>query len=252
MNIGFLGGGNMTTAMVLGLLSTNFSLYVVDKNADKCAYFADLGIWSSHKMPDVPMDAWIVAVKPDVLLPSVRAIKSHLEGKLVISVAAALPLASIANELPNSHIVRAMPNTPVAKNSGVIGLYALNRDERATLIFSKMGQVIWFDDEERLHAVTAIAGSAPAYFFYILEAMIACGVRMGLSANEAHAMAVGAMKGTAMMAKDDDPSTLRQKVTSKGGTTAAAIGVFENEKLHGVIASAMLACYDKSIKMERQ
>jgi pyrroline-5-carboxylate reductase len=177
-----------------------------------------------------------------------------LDKQLVMSVAAGLSTELLADMLGGyQNIIRAMPNTPAMIQMGATGLYATDsisepQKQLATAAMEVSGLVMWVEDEEHLHAVTAVSGSAPAYMFYFLESMIDRGVALGLDNEQASSLAMQTMLGAAKMAmgSDDTPAELRRKVTSPNGTTQAAIESMQADEVGRQIGEAMQACYDRS------
>lgn len=257
----FVGGGNMASALIDGLLTqkTDFTLGVIDKNADKLGVFADKGLKTAlaDKGADLleSADIVVLAVKPQVLSQVCESIKSALKGKLIISIVAGITLDALSAMTDSNRLVRTMPNLPATVGLGATGLFANSVDDKdkalATAVMTASGITVWVDNENELHTVTAVAGSAPAYFFYMLEAMIDKAVAMGMDNTNAHALAVQAMYGAAAMAKDDSPTDLRAKVMSKGGTTYAAITCLQDNNVGDKLAAAMQACYDRSVELGR-
>lgn len=258
----FIGGGNMASALIDGLLSAqiaSLAIAVSDNNADKRYAFTQKGV--TAVAPDeadkliTQSDMVVLAVKPQVLSQACQPIKSVLTDKLIISVAAGVSLQALQAMTGSTRLVRTMPNLPATVGLGATGLFANTVDDSdkalATAVMAASGITVWVDNEEALHAVTAVAGSAPAYFFYMLEAMIDKAVAMGLDDNQAQALAVQAMYGAAVMAKDNNPADLRAKVTSKGGTTYAAISCLQDNKVGEKLSLAMQACYDRSVELGR-
>ncbi len=152
-----------------------------------------------------------------------------------------------------SNIFRAMPNTPAMIQMGATGLYGTDdisaeQKQLATSVMEASGLVMWVDNEEHMHAVTAVSGSAPAYMFYFIEAMVDGAVALGLDKEQASALAMQTMLGSAKMAmgSEDAPSELRLKVTSPNGTTQAAIESMQANDINRQIVEAMQACYDRS------
>lgn len=257
----FIGGGNMATALIDGLviakqqLALNTTLMVSDKHANKRTYFEQKGVLFTTPIAAQAYidkaDVVVLSVKPQVMADVCQSL--NLSGKLVISVAAGLSVDRLVAMVGHGRLVRTMPNLPACVGFGATGLFACDVDDDgkqlAQAIMSASGLAVWVDDEQLLHAVTAVAGSAPAYFFYVLESMIAQAVQMGLSQEDATKLATQTMQGSAIMAADDNPTDLRAKVTSKGGTTYAAIGYMQQNKLADIIAHAMTACYDRSVEL---
>ena len=260
----FIGGGNMAGAMIGGLLTAKrchdltLTVGVSDKNTDKREWFASQGVLTAT--PDTAhelitkADVVVLAVKPQVLMDVAPSLAPYLADKLVLSVLAGVPCATLQRALGGVRVVRAMPYLPSAVGAGATGLYA---DETASpsdrdvceAVMTSCGMAVWVDDETKLHAVTAVAGSAPAYFFYVLEHMTAQAVAMGLTADDAHRLAVQSMIGAGLLTKDGDPQALRMSVTSKGGTTAQALASLERDDVGGAFGRAMVACYDRSVEL---
>lgn len=259
----FIGGGNMTTALVDGLLNAkdryglDLRLVVSDRNAPKRDAFTNKGVLavSPEQAPDAikASDVVVLSVKPQVMAEVCGGLKDALAGKLLVSVAAGLSLEKLSAMTGNANIVRTMPNLPATVGFGATGLFSTQVNDAgkalADAIMAASGVTVWVSDEEKLHAVTAVAGSAPAYFFYVLEHMTAKAVAMGLPKTDARLLATQTMQGAALMAKDADPKDLRAKVTSKGGTTHAAITCLEENKVGTSLALAMQACSDRSVEL---
>ena len=170
------------------------------------------------------------AVKPQTFKDAAAPVAPHTAHALHLSVAAGIPTPSIAQWLGTSRIVRAMPNTPALVGKGMTGLYArpeVDADGQALIarVIGTTGALVWVDAEDKLDAVTALSGSGPAYVFLFMEAMTQAGVDMGLTAEQAYQLSVATFQGASeLAARSDEPaSTLRERVTSKGGTTYAAI-----------------------------
>lgn len=260
----FIGGGNMARAMIDGLLNAQqqhqltLTLGVSDKHADKRAYFAAKGMLTSS--PDTAdqliaqADMVVLAIKPQALGEVAPTLMPYLHDKLVLSVLAGVPIATLSQCLGTERIVRAMPNLPASIGAGASGLYgAVSPADQALAeaVMASSGISVWVAQETHLHAVTAVAGSAPAYFFYLLEHMIDAAVKLGLDADTAKRLATQSLIGAGQLAQHGDPATLRAQVTSKGGTTAAAI---EQLQAHDVGTSwqrAMHACHHRSMELSQ-
>jgi len=203
----------------------------------------------------------VIAVKPHIVEPVCRALcatvatSSHTPADIVyVSVAAGVQSRDIQAWLPdNAALVRCMPNTPALLGLGVTALFAnefCNKAsrQRAQTLLDNAGKTLWFEDEASLDAVTAVSGSGPAYFFYLIEHMIEAGVSLGLTRDTAQTLAIETAFGAASMAREQthSPSTLRENVTSKGGTTAAALSVFDQHETPAVIEKAMRAAHDRA------
>lgn len=261
----FIGGGNMAQALISGLLGRSVEasdIKVSDPSAEIRAQLADKGIDSVDPATDPEAakqavqaaDVVLLAVKPQVMSAVVSAFAEVLDKQLVISVAAGLSTGSLVNMLQGYRtIVRAMPNTPAMIQMGATGLYAgadITESQRqlAYEVMAASGLVMWVDHEEQMHAVTAVSGSAPAYFFYFIESMIDGAVALGLERKQAAALAMQTALGAAQMsiASDDTPAELRRKVTSPNGTTQAALESMQASDIGEHIKQAMQACYERS------
>nr|WP_313973282.1 pyrroline-5-carboxylate reductase [uncultured Psychrobacter sp.] len=260
--ISFIGGGNMAQALISGLISCGVKpslITVADPSSDAREQLAAKGLYTVDPTADakaavIDADIVVLAVKPQVMKAVVSGFADALDTQLVISVAAGLSTALLSNMLGGySNIVRAMPNTPAMIQMGATGLYGTDdisaeQKQLATAVMEASGLVMWVDNEEHMHAVTAVSGSAPAYMFYFIEAMVDGGVALGLDKEQASALAMQTMLGAAKMAlgSEDAPSELRRKVTSPNGTTQAAIESMQANDISRQIIEAMQACYDRS------
>lgn len=260
----FIGGGNMARAIVQGLLSAkntfglDLTVGVSDKNAPKRDEFAKQGVLvatpdNAHTLIACA-DVVVLCVKPQVAKDVALTLLPHVGDKLILSVMAGIGVDKLTDYLHSSRIVRAMPNLPASIGKGATGLYAnVSDDDKALadVIMASVGLTVWVDDETKLHAVTAVAGSAPAYFFYVLEAMTDKAIQMGLDPDDAKRLAVASMIGAGELvnASTESPATLREQVTSKGGTTAMAIQTFNNEGVNVAFGKAMQACYERSVEL---
>ena len=236
MNICFIGGGNMTSALIGGMLQRNFSaaqLRVVEINADSRAKlqqtfgvqaFADLQTGIADR------DVIVLAVKPQQLRALATQLASLLSGQSIISIAAGIRATDLARWLGSSNVVRAMPNTPALIQRAMTGLYALPavsaaQRKQAQSILAAVGETLWLQDEAMLDALTAISGSGPAYVFYFIEAMQQAACELGFNAAEARRLSIATFLGASQLAasSDEDISVLRARVTSKNGTTERAL-----------------------------
>lgn len=261
----FIGGGNMAQALISGLLGRGAkpeAITVSDPSADIRAQLADKGIKGVDPVgePEVAKqavaqaDVVLLAVKPQVMKQVVASFADVLKSQLVISVAAGLSTDNLSYMLQGyRNIVRAMPNTPAMIQMGATGLYAgadisENHRQLAYEMMAASGLVMWVEDEEQMHAVTAVSGSAPAYFFYFIESMIAGAMELGLDRKQAAALAMQTALGASQMsiASDETPAELRRKVTSPNGTTQAAIESMQANQIGEHIQQAMRACYERS------
>lgn len=260
--ISFIGGGNMAQALISGLLGCGVKpemITVSDPNADIRQQISAKGITTVDPMSDptaavTDADVVVLAVKPQVMKAVVSQFADVLDTQLIISVAAGLSTDMVSTMLGGYRpIVRAMPNTPAMIQMGATGLYSTDdttheQKQLATAVLEASGLVMWVGNEEQMHAVTAVSGSAPAYIFYFIEAMIDGAVALGLDKEQASALAMQTALGAAKMAisSDDVPAELRRKVTSPNGTTQAAIESMQRNEIGRQIGEAMQACYRRS------
>lgn len=260
--ISFIGGGNMAQALISGLISCDVkpeSITVADPSADIRQQLEAKGLNTVDPTADataavIGADLVVLAVKPQVMKAVVSGFTEVLDKQLLISVAAGLSTDILSAMLGGyQNIVRAMPNTPAMIQMGATGLYATDsiteqQKELATAAMEASGLVMWVDNEEHMHAVTAVSGSAPAYVFYFIESMVSAAVAQGLDQEQASKLAIQTVMGAAKMAMDsiDAPSELRRKVTSPNGTTQAAIESMQANEIGRQIGEAMQACYDRS------
>lgn len=253
MKIAFLGGGNMASALVGGLLAKGHAaseLCVVEVNPaarDKLA--AKFGVHVAAA-PDPAMqaaDTLVLAVKPQDMKVALAPVARAVQGKLVVSIAAGITLDALSRWLGGYRmLVRCMPNTPALIGAGVSGLYALPEVSAqarlaAEAILLAVGEVVWLAEERLLDPVTAVSGSGPAYVFWMIEQLAAYAEQVGIPRKEALTLARHTVLGAARLAaqSDESPAVLRQNVTSKGGTTEAALNAFAEEKLAERFARAL-------------
>ena len=263
--IAFIGGGNMAQAIVFGLLKQSYpadKIIVCDPNEEKRDLFAQKGVRTSTDNVAAIAQAEVVllAVKPQVLAEVCFPLSAvDFSDKLLISIAAGISVARLTALLPTAKaVVRVMPNTPALVGEGMAGLFAeqnTSENDRtfAQDLLSAVGKTLWVTSEEHMHAVTAASGSSPAYFFQFLEAMQQGLIDMGLSADNARELVQQAMLGSAKMVVENpqlDFATLRQNVTSKGGTTAAALNVLNQHQFNDIVQQAKQACVARSKEME--
>ncbi len=236
MDICFIGGGNMATALIGGLLKRDFAaaqLRVVEINSDNRARLQqEFGVTATAELAVgiAGSDVIVLAVKPQQLRDVARQLAPLLSGQLLVSIAAGIRAGDLARWLGSHNVVRAMPNTPALIQSGVTGLYALPEVSKvhcgaAQTILSAVGSTLWLEDEAMMDAVTAISGSGPAYVFYFIEAMQQAARDLGFSEADAKSLVIGTFLGATRLAEasDDEVSALRARVTSKNGTTERAL-----------------------------
>lgn len=257
-----IGGGNMAQALITGWLKQGIpagQIQVVEPLAATRRHLQDtLGVdCHEHAGPDLTASQLVVwAVKPQVFKEVAQPLHGLFTQALHLSVAAGVRSDSIARWLATQRVVRAMPNTPVLVGLGQTGLFArtgVTQQERDQVqaLLEAVGQSVWVDSEDLLDAVTALSGSGPAYVFYFIEAMVRAGIGMGLSAAQAHQLAVGTFTGAGELARSscESPAVLRERVTSKGGTTYAAITRMQADKLAELIAVAMQSAQQRSVEL---
>lgn len=265
--IGFIGGGNMATAIINGMLASGYPagrIWACDPNADQLAPLAKAGVNTTDQatalLPDC--DVITLAVKPQILKsviePLADLVKQHQP--LIVSVAAGVSAESIDRWLGgNTAIIRTMPNTPALVQTGATGLYANNRvspgmRDSVDGIFKAIGVTVWVDQEADLHAVTAAGGSAPAYFFRFMEAMSKAAQKQGLSEDQALQLIVQTCLGAAKMVQQtgENPAELKRRVMSPKGTTEQAILRFDEGGLDALVEDAMDACLTRSIELSKE
>lgn len=238
--LAFIGGGNMAGAIVGGLVANGrpgASIVVVDPSAARRAELeAAFGVRAAAggdaRLAEAAMVVW--AVKPQTFAEAAAPCRLYVGGALHLSVMAGIRIEAIAAATGAERIVRAMPNTPALIGQGIAGLHAnaatTDEDRRQVeAVLAPTGRLLWVDRESNLDAVTALSGSGPAYVFYVIEAMVEAGLSMGLAPAPARALALATLAGATALAaaSDDPPALLRERVTSKGGTTHAAISVLD-------------------------
>lgn len=263
--IAFIGGGNMAGAILGGLRRAGCAaerLLVVEPHApqrDKLA--AEFGVRAlaagDASLARAATVVW--AVKPQLFHEAAAPLKSWLGGALQLSVMAGIRTEALVAATGSERVVRAMPNTPALIGQGIAGLYArpaVAADERAAVerLLMPTGQVLWVEREDDLDAVTALSGSGPAYFFFFVEAMMAAAQDMGLSAEQGRRLALATCAGAAALglASDESPATLRERVTSKGGTTHAAITSLQADAVDAAIRRAVLAAQKRATELGRE
>lgn len=250
----FIGGGNMASAIIGGLIAQGVpaaQILVVEPWDEARAHLKkNFGIDALAAAGEALAKARLVvwAVKPQTFKDAAAASATFTRQAVHLSIAAGITSDSIASWLSTDRIVRGMPNTPALVGKGITGLFArpaVTTDEKLLIeqVIRTTGQFVWVKAEDQLDAVTAISGSGPAYVFLFLEAMAEAGKKMGLSAEHAHQLAVATFQGGAELAarSDESPEVLRQRVTSKGGTTHAAITHMQQHKVPEHFVDAMLA-----------
>jgi pyrroline-5-carboxylate reductase len=265
MRIAFIGGGHMTTALVSGLLRHGTvvdHVRVADPVASHLERLAfEFGVRGSPDNCEVVADADLVvlAVKPQDMAVAARDIARALADRrrLVVSVAAGIRLADLERWLGGGiPMVRAMPNRPALIGAGITALYAgagVTADDRIAVekLMSAAGETVWLEQESQMDAATAISGSGPAYFFLLIEALETAGIGIGLPHETSRRLATATARGAGRMAAESglEPATLREQVTSRGGTTAAALAVMESDGLRATVQRAVEAAARRSIEL---
>jgi pyrroline-5-carboxylate reductase len=260
--IAFIGGGNMASAIIGGLIHQGHpvsQIEVVEPWAEaRQALLNNFGLQAQTEPGPALARAAIVvwAVKPQTFKDAAAQARAHTAQALHLSVAAGIRSDSIAQWLGTERIVRTMPNTPALVGKGMSALYArpaVSEAERLQIaaIMASTGEFLWVDSEKQLDAVTALSGSGPAYVFYFLEAMTRAGVAMGLPEAQAHQLAVGTFVGASELARrsDESPAVLRQRVTSKGGTTYAALQSMEASHIAAHFETALRAAEQRALEL---
>lgn len=267
-SIVFVGGGNMATSLISGLRQADCPgerITVVEPDEAKGEQLAakyDVRVVTAATADVLDAEVVVLAVKPQMLRDVCQGLAKPMGNNrpLVISIAAGVPIAGLREWLGADHAyVRSMPNTPSLIGAGATGLYADERvtagqRELAETILATAGIVAWVDDEKRLDAVTATSGSGPAYFFAFMEAMQAGAQELGLDESTARELVLHTALGAARMAIEsgDDPTTLREKVTSPGGTTAAALDEFSQGELGALVERAMRSAAGRADSLARE
>ncbi len=259
MKIAFIGGGNMATALIGGLLRDRIapgSIRVVEVDPQRLADLKQRFGVEGSSCPDEGlrgMDATVFAVKPQQMREACTQCRPWLDAGFVLTIAAGVPSTAVAAWSGRPQVVRAMPNTPALIGAGITGMSAggalapAARD-LAERIMSAAGAVVWFDDESMLDAVTAVSGSGPAYVFFFIEALQAAAQAMGMTSEQAHRLSVATFLGSAQLAQQsgEPVEVLRERVTSKGGTTAAALEKMRALGVREAIVEAALAALERS------
>jgi pyrroline-5-carboxylate reductase len=266
MKIAFLGGGNMASALIGGLIAKGHEASRISVIEMSAAAREKLGARYPVRVTTAPDDAMkgadtlVLAVKPQDMKRALASLGSEVRSALVISVAAGITLATLSRWLGgHRRIVRCMPNTPGLIGAGITGLYAspdVDEQERkkAESILRAVGEVVWLSEERLIDPVTAVSASGPAYVFWFIEQLAASAVKLGIPRDDALKLAKQTVLGAAMLASssEDSPETLRRNVTSKGGTTEAALNVFEQEKLAERFIRAVEAASRRGEEMGRE
>ena len=252
--IAFIGGGNMASAIIGGLIRQGMAASQIDVVEPAAQTRHKLGV-DHGVVAQEAAGPFLERARPGhlgrqapVLQGATLPVRAHTAQALHLSVAAGIRSDSIAKWLGSERIVRAMPNTPALIGKGISALFAraavsVQDQQRVTQVMANTGELLWLDAEEKLDAVTALSGSGPAYVFYFMEAMTTAGVEIGLTREQAHQLSLATFIGAGELVRStgESPKSLRQKVTSPGGTTQAAIGSMEDDDLQAQIINAIYA-----------
>jgi pyrroline-5-carboxylate reductase len=284
LHILFIGGGNMAQALVGGLVQAKprvvDSLTVIEPfeatrktlanglqiKAQSRGVVFNLfdSLQAAQKTTGIRLA--VLAVKPQQIQEVFSQLSGTLRDQLCgphtqagwLSIAAGISTSSLGQQIGHGRIIRAMPNTPALIQQGVTGLFAAagadqTLKDQAQSIMKAAGEVVWIEDESLMDAVTALSGSGPAYVFRFVEALAAAGESLGLNADQALALAKQTVKGAALLMdqSDEHPSVLRERVTSKGGTTAAALASLTASDFETVVKKALTAARDRGVEMGR-
>lgn len=256
MKILFLGGGNMANALIGGMVKQGFAaadIHVIDPGSEARQRLAEsYGVSCHAAAGDAPVapDVLVLAVKPQQMREAVAPLVGRLGNALVVSIAAGLGMAALARWLgDHRRIVRCMPNTPALVGAGITGLCALPEVDAAgralaDRVLRAVGSTVWIDDEAQMDGITALSGSGPAYVFLFIEALQQAADELGFSAEQGRQLAVETVRGAAALAaaSNDPASLLRERVTSKGGTTEAALQVMLARGVkEGIVAGCLAA-----------
>nr|ARX77680.1 pyrroline-5-carboxylate reductase [uncultured bacterium] len=266
--IGFIGGGNMASSLISGLIASGHSpqdLWVSDVNQDALKVLAEnLNVNTSTNNDDIinAVDVVVLAVKPQILSTVAKNATASIQQKqpLVVSIAAGISQQSLSQWLGNNiAIVRCMPNTPALVLTGATALYAneqvtAEQHDLAENIMRSVGIALWVNDESELDVVTAVSGSGPAYYFLLMEAMEKAAIEMGMNEVTARLLVQQTALGAAKIALEssESPEQLRKRVTSPGGTTQQALETFEEGGFTALVSKALHAARDRSIEMSKQ
>lgn len=267
--LAFIGGGNMARSLIGGLLTKGLpasQIIVADPfeaQRTQVARQYQVKVTADNNEAARAAQVIVFAVKPQELGNVARALAPTLltagHKPLIISVAAGIRASDLQAWLGGAPVVRTMPNRPALNGCGITGMYAsaevpAAQRELATRILSAVGKAIWVELETQMDAVTAVSGSGPAYFFLLMELLEAAGVELGLSPDVSRALAVETAYGAGFMAREltDAPALLREQVTSKGGTTEAALKVFAGHNLPNIVLQAVQAAAARSAELATQ
>jgi len=251
-SVAFIGGGNMASAIIGGLLQagcpTNRIQVIEPAHDQRFRLLQQFGVVATEAPNEQLAQAqWIIwAVKPQIFAEAAVPCIPFAAGAAHLSIMAGVRLGAMATCLGTQRIVRVMPNTPALIGQGIAGVFAhtcVSAEERKAVerLLQPTGALVWVEQESQLDAVTALSGSGPAYLFYLLEAMMEAGIHMGLGSEQARQLALGTVAGASALARQSGspPAQLREQVTSKGGTTHAALQAMEQANVKEAIIKAI-------------
>ena len=257
-NICFIGGGNMAQALIGGLLSrglpaTRVTVSDPVEHVRELLQAKDIHVTDNNIDAIQDADIVVLAVKPQVLADVLKPLNGLFTDKLIVSIVAGAEIETISTFTGTEMVVRVMPNTPALVQTGAHGLFAYpvvddTKRELASQVLAATGLTLWVESEDQIDAVTAVSGSGPAYFFYMMESMIRAGKNMGLDEKTATALTLQTALGAAQMAitSSNTPAELRKNVTSPNGTTQAALEVFDRAQISQNIQTALAAAQKRS------
>ena len=265
MKLGFSGVGNMSSAIISGLLeskdmqSVEIHAYSPSGPKSHIEFHQKLKWHTSNAEMAQKVDILVLGVKPQMITSVVSEVAASGAKPLLVSLAAGFTLATIENAAaPHTPIIRTMPNTPSAISQGMTGLFAndlVNNEQRQfiDLLFKAIGQVLWLSEEQKFHVLTAISGSGPAYFFQFTDMLIKAGEALGLTHEEASTLAVQTAKGAGLLMAESGkpPVQLQKEVTSPNGTTFAATEVFKNDGIEALVLKAVDAAQNRSQELSQ-
>ena len=261
--IGFIGAGNMAEALIKGVINAKLytpeNVFISDIRSERLNFLSEtyrVIACEENSALAAKVQTVVLSIKPQNMTDALESIKDAIGSEqLVISIAAGIKVANITAVLGDIAIVRVMPNTPALIGQGAGALFGNERakpmQNKAVEILSAVGKAVIVDDEDLIDAVTALSGSGPAYYFLLMEEMIKAGIQLGLTEDVAKDLVLQTAKGAGLLAVEADknsesPAVLRQKVTSPGGTTEAAIKVFKEGKINELVSAAINRAYERS------
>ncbi|WP_102430006.1 pyrroline-5-carboxylate reductase [Vibrio breoganii] len=265
-NIAFIGSGNMASSIIAGLLDSGYPANALTATApsqqsrDRISQRFSITATSDNRAAITQADVIVLSVKPQIMSEVLAELSDiDFSNKLLISIAAGITIPRLQSMLgQDANFVRVMPNTPSLLGLGMSGLYApeqINEEDKtfAGELMQAVGKICWVETEAQINSIIAAAGSSPAYFFLFMEAMQQEAIAQGFDTDTARMLVQQSAIGAAQMVAENpelELSTLRQQVTSKGGTTAEAIATFNQHQLSDTVATAMQAAVKRAQEME--